>query len=164
MGGNWNSLTNATLGNWQVNGIVTLSKGLPLYNWATAVSNCFCFAPGGTQRPDWTGVKPLVPNQSIDRWFDTAQFTQPAPFTFGNLGRTMTAVRQDGASQLDLSVFKSFRPVEKMEIEFRAEAFNLTNTPLFGSPGTTFGTPTFGVVTSQENTPRQVQLVLKLLF
>jgi hypothetical protein len=139
-----------------------MSKGLPLYNFAVAVNNCFCF--GGSQRPDWSGVKPVVENQSIDRWFDTSQFSQPAPFTFGNLGRTMTAVRQDGATQLDFSVFKTFQPVERMRVEFRAEAFNFTNTPLFGSPGTTFGTPTFGVVTGQENTPRQVQLALKVLF
>jgi hypothetical protein len=162
LGGNWNGITNAAFGGWQVNGILTMSKGLPLYNFAVAVNNCFCF--GGGQRPDWTGVKPVVENQNIDRWFDTAQFRQPAQFTYGTLGRTMTAVRQDGATQLDFSVFKSFQPVERMRVEFRAEAFNFTNTPLFGSPGTTLGTPTFGVVTGQENTPRQVQLALKILF
>ena len=145
-----------------MNGILTLSKGLPLYNFAVAINNCFCF--GGGQRPDWSGVKPVVENQNISRWFDTSQFSQPAAFTYGNLGRTMTAVRQDGATQLDFSVFKTFQPVERMRVEFRAEAFNFTNTPLFGSPGTTFGQPTFGVVTGQENTPRQVQLALKVLF
>ena len=162
MGSNWNGVMNSAFGGWQMNGILTLSKGLPLYNFAVAINNCFCF--GGGQRPDWSGVKPVVENQNIDRWFDTSQFSQPAAFTYGNLGRTMTAVRQDGATQLDFSVFKTFQPVERMRVEFRAEAFNFTNTPLFGSPGTTFGQPTFGVVTGQENTPRQVQLALKVLF
>ena len=162
MGSNWNAITNTVLGNWQMNGILTLSKGLPLYNFGVAVGNCFCF--GGSQRPDWTGVKPVLANQNIDHWFDIAQFRQPAPFTYGNLARTMTAVRQDGARQLDFSVFKTFPVKERMRVEFRAEAFNFTNTPLFAPPGTTFGTPTFGVVTGQENTPRQVQLVLKVLF
>ena len=106
----------------------------------------------------------MLADKNIDHWFDITQFRQPAPFTYGSLARTMTAVRQDGATQLDFSVFKSFSVVERMRVEFRAEAFNFTNTPLFGSPGTTFGTPTFGVVTGQENTPRQVQLVLKVLF
>ena len=113
MGSNWNGVMNSAFGGWQMNGILTLSKGLPLYNFAVAINNCFCF--GGGQRPDWSGVKPVVENQNIDRWFDTSQFSQPAAFTYGNLGRTMTAVRQDGATQLDFSVFKTFQPVERME-------------------------------------------------
>lgn len=156
------AVANVLLGNWQVNGILTLSQGPPLYNFAVATNNCFCF--GGGQRPDATGVSPVLANRNIDRWFDTSQFKQPANYTFGTLGRTLQTVRADGASILDFSVFKSFRPRERMEIEFRAEAFNVSNTPLFASPGTTLGAPTFGVVTGQENSPRQIQLGLKILF
>ena len=54
--------------------------------------------------------------------------------------------------------------MERMRAELRAEAFNLTNTPLFGNPGTVLDSATFGVVTTQENNPRQVQLGLKLIF
>ena len=54
--------------------------------------------------------------------------------------------------------------MERMAIEFRAEVFNMTNTPIFGLPGTTLGSATFGVVTGQENSPRQVQLGLKIKF
>jgi hypothetical protein len=162
MGTNWNRVANAALGNWQVNGILTLSQGPPLYNFAVATNNCFCF--GGGQRPDATGLSPVLQKRTIDRWFDTNQFKQPAPFTYGTLGRTLSTVRADNARLLDFSLFKSFRPRERTEIEFRAEAFNLTNTPLFAAPSTTLGTPTFGVVTSQENSPRQIQLGLKILF
>ena len=48
--------------------------------------------------------------------------------------------------------------------QFRGELFNIFNTPQFGRPGTVFGNPTFGVVSNQANTPRQIQLGLKLLF
>lgn len=163
VGAHWNRLAGALLGGWQVNAIVTLSHGLPLRNFSTSPSTCYCF--GGSQRPDSTGSSPALGEaRSVDRWFDVAQLVRPAPFTFGNLGRTVTAVRQHGARHLDLSLFKSFRPVERLTVQFRAEAFNLTNTPLFGMPNTTFGSALFGVVTSQENTPRQIQLGLKLLF
>jgi hypothetical protein len=162
IGDKWNRLADSALGGWQVNAIVTLSQGPPMYNWGVATSTCFCF--GGSQRLDTTGVNAALDHPTIDRWFDTSQFTAPAPFTFGNLGRTVSTIRADAARALDLSVFKIFRPVERSTVEFRAEAFNLTNTPLFNAPGLTFGSSTFGVVTSQQNAPRQIQLVLKILF
>jgi hypothetical protein len=153
---------NAALGNWQMNGVITLSQGLPLYNFGVANNTCFCF--GGSQRPDATGISPIASNQNVDAWFNPAAFAQPAPYTFGNLGRIIATVRQSAAHNIDFSVFKSFHPVERMRVEFRAEAFNLTNTPIFGLPGLTLGSATFGLVTGQENSPRQVQLGLKVVF
>ena len=157
-----NKPLNAMFGNWQVNGILTLSKGLPLFNFGVANNTCFCF--GGSQRPDATGISPKIDNPNVDMWFNTAAFAQPAPYTFGNLGRNIATVRQSSSRNIDFSLFKSFKPMERMQIQFRAEAFNLTNTPIFGLPGLTLGSPTFGLVTSQENGPRQVQLGLKIVF
>ena len=163
LGGNMNKYADIGLGGWQLNGILTLSKGLPLRNWSVASSTCNCF--GGNQRPDSTGTSPdLGEAQSIDRWFNTSTIVRPAAFTFGTLGRTVTSVRGDNAKQLDFSLFKNFKATERFNIQFRAEAFNLTNTPLFGMPNTQVGSALFGQVTSQENSPRQVQLGLKILF
>lgn len=162
MGSSWNRPINAVLGGWQANGIFTISQGLPLFAFGVANNTCFCF--GGSQRPDATGISPISSNQNIDAWFNTAAFAQPAPYTFGNLGRTVNKVRQSGARNVDFSIFKRFQPMERMAIEFRAEVFNMTNTPIFGLPGTTLGSATFGVVTGQENSPRQVQLGLKIKF
>ena len=162
-GGGANRLVNALAGNWQVNAIVTLAVGLPLYNFAESTSTCFCF--GGLQRPDYNGqTVSLGSAQSINEWFNTAAFTQAAPFTFGNLGRTLTAVRASNAHNLDVSVFKRLKPAERLTVEFRAEAFNLTNTPIFSAPNVTLGSTLFGVVSAQENTPRQIQFGLKLLM
>ncbi len=161
-GSGWGGAPQLLLGSWQVNGILTLSKGMPL-RFYVPQNTCFCF--GGGQKPDSTGVNAnLGSERTINRWFDTAQFRQPAQFTFGNLGRNIGTVRGDGAKVLDFSLFKSFRFREALEFEFRAEAFNLSNTPLFGDPGTTINTPQFGIVNAQENSPRQVQLGLKILF
>jgi hypothetical protein len=156
-------VVNALIGNWQVNAIVTISEGLPLYNWGLSTNTCFCF--GGTQKPNATGISPsLGGSQSLTQWFNPAAFAQPAPFTFGNLGRTVTTVRSDHARNMDFSLFKSFQPRERVRIDFRVEAFNLTNTPLFNQPNLTLGSPLFGAVTSQQNNPRQIQFGLKVVF
>ena len=89
-------------------------------------------------------------------------FAAPTPNRYGTAGRN--TIRGPKLVNYDFSVFKSFRIVERMRAELRGEAFNLTNTPLFGNPGTVLNTPTFGVVTSQENSPRQVQVALKIVF
>ena len=61
-------------------------------------------------------------------------------------------------------MFKMFRIRERARLELHGEAFNLLNHPVFGSPGATVNTPLFGVVTAQENAPRQVQLGVKIIF
>ena len=63
----------------------------------------------------------------------------------------------------DFSMFKSYK-TEHFMAQFRAEVFNLTNTPQFYGPGTTFGSSTFGKITSQANFPRVVQLGIRLAF
>jgi hypothetical protein len=162
IGSTWNSFTNAVLGEWQMNGIFTLSMGQPL-RFTTPQNTTFSY--GGGQTPDTTGVSAdLGSKRTIDRWFDTSQFSQPKDFTFGTVARNHPTLRNQGAKNLDFSLFKRFRVTERARLEFRGEAFNLTNTPLFAAPGATVNTSTFGVVTSQENAPRQVQLGLKILF
>ena len=63
-----------------------------------------------------------------------------------------------------MSLFKDFKLHEKLSLEFRAESFNLLNTPQFGGPNTSVTAGTFGVISSQANSPRQNQLALKLIF
>ncbi|MDQ6663703.1 MAG: TonB-dependent receptor [Acidobacteriota bacterium] len=161
-GGNWNRFVDTFLGQWQMNGILTLSEGQPLrFSTAQNTSNSF----GGGQTPDTTGISAdLGSKRTIDRWFDTSQFLQPKDFTFGNMARSTAQLRNDNAKNIDFSIFKSFRITERIGAQFRGEAFNLMNTPLFGNPGTVLNTPAFGVVTSQENSPRQIQLGLKIIF
>jgi hypothetical protein len=65
---------------------------------------------------------------------------------------------------LDLSLFRSFSFTETKRFEFRAEAFNVTNTPVFGIPDNSLQSPNFGVVSSTSNTERQLQLGLKFYF
>ena len=98
------------------------------------------------------------------KWFDPTVFSTPAAYSFGNAPRTFNSVRSDTTRNIDLSLHKNTNLNERIAVQFRAEAFNLTNTPVFAPPNASYGSLTFGVVSSQANQPRVVQLALKLLF
>jgi hypothetical protein len=102
----------------------------------------------------------------LNGWFNTACFVAPPAFTYGNVSRTLPDVRQDGITNVDLSVFKNtaFGPENKLTLQVRAEFFNLLNTAQFGTPGGSRGTTQFGVVSKQFNDPRLIQLALRLRF
>ncbi len=173
-GGQMNRALDAIVGGWQANGIATFYSGIPLVlltsvNTSNSLGQLIgAGAPtNGTQRPNNNGASAAKSGPVVDRltgYFDTSVFSQPAPFTHGNTGRTLPDVRQPSTANLDLSLFKNFRLTERAILQVRAEAFNLTNTPIFGAPGTTFGAPTFGVINTQANTPRQIQFGLRLAF
>jgi hypothetical protein len=160
-GTSWNRITDTILGGWQANGIMTLAAGVPLA-FSTAGNTSYSF--GGGQHPDVVGNPVLASGKSIYSWFNTAAFAQPANFKSGNLSRTYTGVRADWLRNLDFSLFKNFTLNERFKLQFRAETFNLTNTPVFGTPGTTVNGVNFGVITGQSNPPRNLQLALKFLF
>jgi Carboxypeptidase regulatory-like domain len=162
LGKNWNHLTDALLGGWQVNGILTLQTGFPLALSTQNTSD----AGGAVLRPNTNGQSAALSgpdNQRVARYFNTSVFSQPAPFTFGNVGRTLPDVRGPGTHNLDFSAFKNFHIKERANVQFRAEFFNLTNTPTFGLPDQVLSDQTFGRITSA-GSPRQVQFALKLLF
>src|SRR5262249_15772747 len=121
------------------------------------------------QRPNVGGDPNLPSDRStqdkLGAWFNTKVFSQPAAFTFGNAPRVLPDTRSDGMRNLDASLFKNFDIHEgAAKIQFRAEFFNVFNTPQFDMPGQLFGAAGFGVVSAQVNTPRQIQLALKILF
>ena len=94
-------------------------------------------------------------------WFNTAAFSQPAPYTFGNAG--VGIVRGPALIQVDMSLIREFTIGQKMRTEVRAEVFNVIDRTNFGNPGTVFGSSTFGVISSAAP-PRQVQLGLRITF
>jgi hypothetical protein len=154
-----NPLYRAAAGGWQLNAITTIQSGLPIPLGATVL--------GGGDRPNVVpGASDKPATQSLSQWFNTAAFSAPAPFTYGNVSRTLPDISSDGVFSMDLSAFKNFTVRERYQLQLRAEAFNFTNTPVFDTPGTLYGTPTFGVVTATAFNPhpRVVQLGLRLKF
>jgi outer membrane receptor protein involved in Fe transport len=158
---NGKGLQGRLLGGWEIGTIFLAYSGSPL-GIGSSVNGTF--SQGGGQRPNWTGVSPALPNPSPQRWFDTTQFTTPAAYAFGNSGRTYTGLRSDPARQVDVSVLKNTKLFERLKLQFRAEFFNLTNTPRFDTPNTSQGNAQFGVVSSMANQPRVIQFALKLVF
>jgi hypothetical protein len=152
------------VGGWQFNGITGFQTGTPIGISANNTAGLF----NPTIRANSAGRSAKLSgkvDQRLNRYLDTTAFSQPAPFTFGNVGPLLPDVRNDGIRNFDLSLFKDFRATEKLTAQFRAEFLNAFNTPRFG--GLASGNVTsssFGVITSQANAPRQVQFGVKLLW
>lgn len=156
------------LGGWQINGIQTFMSGLRFT--ASSAQNTLGAGVGG-QRADRVGNGNLPKSQrTIQQWFDISAFRTPAQFTFGNAGRGI--LEGPGTKQIDFSAFKQFAlpGSEDRRFEFRAEFFNLFNTPQFNLPNASIGSPAAGRIDSAgektffQRTSRQIQLALKFYF
>jgi hypothetical protein len=163
-GRNLNPLVNAVIGNWQVGSIVQFHGGFPLTIFADDASGtnsrgsrANCLAP-----PHVLGRKPaFLGGKFIGfQWFDPASYGPAAPGTFGTCG--VGTVRGTGLRTADLSVQKGFPVSESKKLEFRAEFFNVTNTPIFNSPSTYLNFK-FGLVNSSQG-ERNIQFALKFYY
>ena len=148
------------LSGFEVAGVVTLQSGLPLA--VTQATNFNLFAGFGTQRPN-LNTNPNLPSsqQTTARFFNTDAFTIAPQFTIGTSSRN--PVRGPQYRNADIALIKRTYFGETRYIEFRAEVFNLTNTPPLGAPNTTFGVAAFGSITSAGD-PRVIQFGLKFGF
>jgi hypothetical protein len=160
------SLVNHIIGNWQLNGILSLNSG-PRYSIFTdnSISNIQNF--NGVELANQIGdPHASSPGYQLNKLqpINPAAFANPDVGTFGNSGRN--SLRADWGRNLDISFFRSFSISESKRFEFRAEAFNATNTPVMGTPDNFLldGPGFFGVVSSTANTERQLQVGLKFYF
>lgn len=165
-GKRWNSshsVLKRVIEGWQVTTIGTMQTGLPVL--VTGANNQLA------SRPNSTGVSPALVNPSASAWFDTNAFVNPPNFTYGNIGRTLPDVRSPGTVNWDFSLLKTTRLTERVNLQFRAEAFNILNHVNLGLPNAAFvpgldgknSSGSFGVISSARD-PRQIQFGLKLRF
>jgi len=152
-----NRVWDAIIGGWQLNAIVTLTSGNP---FTVSYSGDKANTGNNFQGVDVTG-NPHLSQKSRKAWFNTAAFQTPAQYTYGNSPRN--SLRSDWYKDLDLSLFRTFN-IERVKVEFRAEAFNATNSVVYGTPVTTLNSVTFGQVLGPANTARQLQLGGKIYF
>lgn len=150
----------ALAGGWQVGGVARAQSGSPIA--ITQATNFNAFAGFGIQRPNRVSG-PTLPDaqRSTARWFNTAAFAQAPQFTIGNSSRN--PVSGPPYRAIDLMAGKTFPLTERIRSEFRAEAFNVTNTPPLGNPNGSLGNAAFGTITTALD-PRVFELVLKVQF
>jgi Carboxypeptidase regulatory-like domain/TonB dependent receptor-like, beta-barrel len=160
-----NGWVTAALTGWQTYGIVTLQTGRPftvallseIDNSNTGRSN---LGFGANDRPNIVG-NPKLEDPGPNKWLNTAAFALPPRGSFGDAGRNI--LDGPGFQNFNASLVKNTRLTESVDLQFRAEAFNLFNHPNFDLPDNFFGSPTFGQILSAQS-PRHIQFGLKLLF
>jgi hypothetical protein len=155
-----NKALDAVAGGWSLGGVAELRTGTPLSPvMLTNTTNSF----SDGERPNVVG-NPNLSSPTTAEWFNVAAFAAPAPYVFGNAGRTFGT--GPGMVSLDASLLKDFSIRERFILQFRLEGLNILNHPNFANPNTQFGSATFGQVTSlvSGNQSRILQLGLHLQF
>jgi hypothetical protein len=157
---NRRGLTDVILGGWQISSIVTIQSGGA---FAVTLQDAVAGLNTGTeQRPNRLRDANLPSSErSINRWFDTSAFVRPPQYTFGT--EETRTVYMPGLANVDASLKKAFRLLERMDLEFRAEYFNVLNRTNFGQPGNVLGNPNFGIIAGA-GPARVGQMSLKLVF
>jgi outer membrane receptor protein involved in Fe transport len=152
----------ATLGGWTLSGVFSARSGAPID--ITGVSLTANRVQGTTARPDVIGKPRILGGTGPGQlWFDTSVFREPAPGTFGNVGRN--TVRGPGYHNYNATLARTFALGERFSLRFTASAFNLTNSPRFDNPSGSFTASDFGQINSiVANTERRIRFGLKLSF
>jgi hypothetical protein len=152
---------------WGVDGVTTFQRGFPLKISDGTPNLLAALGLGtGTIRPDVVpGCNKSGPRTTA-QWFNTSCFAPAPPYAFGDESRVDPTLRQDGINNWDFAIFKRtyFGPDERFNLEFRTEFFNIFNRVQFAAPNTTLGSPSFGVVSSDNNNPRLIQFGLRFSF
>jgi hypothetical protein len=172
--GGVNRAADAIVGGWQLNTITVFQSGV---NRNVTAPNTSTVARI-TQRADATGIdsgssftvggQTITPGKdfgSTNRnlyWFNPKAFSAPLPLTFGTSGRDL--ISAPGFWNWDISLFKDFKFSERARLQFRAEFFNALNHPEFSGPNLQATSSSFGKITSQANSPRAIQLALRLTW
>ena len=155
------------IGGWQWQGSVRIAGGFPF----TPLAGSNPTGTGDNSNSDVVSWNPDFKGKVIlgkpDQWFDPRAFVLPLQGTFGNVGRG--PLRGPGLFMVDSSLLKRIRVSEGLNLQFRAEVFNVLNHPNFSYPnevvfqGADYS-PSGGVITNTGTTSRQIQFALKLQF
>jgi len=139
--------TAAIFGGWQLNGVFAAYSGRPFQLTSSGAS---LNMPGNLQTPDQVkdNVEILGNVGGDGTYFDTTAFKRVTEVRFGNVGRN--TMRGPGVANLDLGLFRTFKIGPQYNLQFRAEAFNATNTPHFSNPNGNVNSSNFGKVLSTQ--------------
>ena len=160
--GNMPRWADAVIGGWKTSGIWRISDGRPLSFFVDGQP----LPTYGSQRPNLVGTPERNHGSDwVDNYFaNPGVFQAPAAFTLGDAPRAIGSVRSPWSVTSDLSIGKQFQIREEMNFEFRVEAQNAFNHPVFGTPNTNVGDGQFGTISYTSIGPRQIQLGFKFNF
>jgi outer membrane receptor protein involved in Fe transport len=160
-------LAGQMVGGWRLSGILTYMSGFPV---ALTRNNPFPIF-NGTTRPiittydNWRApLKSSEFDPNVDLFFNKSVFPAQPSDQFGNVTRYSPKLRSFPNLNENISMAKSFVIRESKRIDFRWETFNLLNRTVFALPSTNLNSASFGLVTSQSNSPRQMQVALKFYW
>ncbi|HKQ79691.1 MAG TPA: carboxypeptidase regulatory-like domain-containing protein [Blastocatellia bacterium] len=156
-GGNLPKAADLVIGGWQVNAIATFQKGFPLTVTAAdlgGLNDTF-----NTNRADLVGTPKLT--KTLNQWFDTSAFRQPAAGFLGTSGRSI--LRAPGINNWDTGLFKNFAITEGISFQFRFESFNAFNHTQWDVPVRNVADPNFGRIMNAR-AARINQLGAKIVF
>ena len=149
-----NRWMNRAAGGWVVNGIYTWQLGSPLGTWGNVIY--------------LGGPLNLDPRKVNGTAFDTTRFVTSSAQQLGNNVRTFPTqfgnLRADGANNVDFSMIKNTKLMEKLNFQLRVEAFNAFNHAEFSAPSLSVTSSAFGKITGQNNLSRTVQMGARLVF
>ena len=147
-----NRWMNYAIGDWNVNLITTLTTGTAL-GWGNVI---------------YLGGPLNLDPHNVDNAFDVTRFNRVSTQQLASNLRTFPTrfgdLRQDNVQQVDFSIIKGFRISENLRMTYRCEFFNSTNRAIFNAPDLVPTSSTFGKITGQANTPRRIQMALRLVF
>lgn len=166
-------ISKLALGGWQLNGLFSAYSGTP---FTVTASNASLNAPTETQTADQvlSNVRILGGTGPGQSYFDPAAFAPVTTARYGTSG--LNILRGPGVLNMDLGLFREFVVTERLRVQFRAEAFNVGNTPHFNNPGTNIsnavrsadGTITklngYTEITTAANDERQFRFGLRISF
>jgi hypothetical protein len=165
---NASGVTDKLVSGWTVAGITTFASGFPLAITSAAPNNLATYFGAGKIRPNVvSGCKKSVSGNNPRSGLpviNAACFTAPGLFSFGEEPRVDASLRAQGIDNWDFTASKLTHLTDRVALDFRGEFFNIFNRVQFGAPNTSAGGAFFGAVTSQYNSPRQIQLSLRLVF
>jgi len=149
---------------WRLSAIYQAQSGFPLtISVFGDTANAGTLLGENPIRANYTGQPVFDANsRTADRWFNTAAFSTPAAFTFGNVGRN--TVYGPGRQTLDLALQREFAMTESVKLQIRAEAFNALNHTNLGTPNRFVNTPQFGTITEAATPGREIQLGVRVSF
>ena len=160
-GANLPQVAQIVLGNWHANSIMSFHTGQPFTITSSGCDGAYV----SECTPTVTGNPYAAPSggRTANEWFNTGNFAPPASGTYGS------GMLQDAFSpplrNVDFSIFKDFDVTERFKLQFRAEDFNIANTPQYSTPDNNLGDANFGKITSTlVGTERHIQFSLRLQF